>query len=808
MILRILVVTVVGAALIANGLQAYQTIQSQERDRAELIAESVARLLAGVDADDTAKIRDLAVREAERWGVSVVVAGGDDLRPIATHFPHGPASAHTTTGTAIVRNEVQAESPRTVQIIVHSSRLPLIARNTTLLALVLASAMMGLFILTEVHHRRGRLALDRLLQTIEEDDEGSAPYPNKDEPVHGPAGLRWPNPRTARRIEEVRCAIIQARQDNRIERERIRQREAAHEETERRLAVQAHDLRAPLANIHAYALAASRRAPGLDGRAGPDDCNIAGILEACNVMNLIVSDHLEERRANIGGTDAVEVVERAVLLHQQIADKKMVTILLRVDERVPRRMRVKETSLWHGVSNLLSNAIRFSPDGDVIHVWMGPSDNERHQWAIDIMDSGPGVPNGWEERIFEEGTQAEKGTAISLVDAENEDGVGLGLNAARAFARWEWGDANVMRGRHSGSGAWFRWEWKDRGLENDIPDRSHSTVWVSIPDAPDLERDIAAHVQRAAGALVVIGPESMNVGRIDLSLVSREVWTTNTPDEPYLVLSDHALHLSPINRTHLARWVTTREIREALKTNPPVPETLRKSVRTDGALLLVDDIDSNNEAVAALVHAVNGGSDKPEILMARGAAEAKSKLEQGENRIWGMIADYQMPDENGLELIAWVRHQHPEVRCAMITGDPRPEIHRQALVAGAEVVLGRPVDEGEMIRFLNHTVPPSGLKPLTGGQSAVPGAPPARFLEGLEHLIAKALHAARAHDRKRLLGVLHAAKGSCAMLQMEEWVLRFEKIESHLFQGCDLGKVTNMLEQLEQYHETARNHRH
>lgn len=90
----------------------------------------------------------------------------------------------------------------------------------------------------------------------------------------------------------------------------------------------------------------------------------------------------------------------------------------------------------------------------------------------------------------------------------------------------------------------------------------------------------------------------------------------------------------------------------------------------------------------------------------------------------------------------------------------------------------------------------------------MPGALPARFLEGLEHLIAKALHAARAHDRKRLLGVLHAAKGSCAMLQMEEWVLRFEKIESHLFQGCDFGKVTNMLEQLEQYHETARNHRH
>lgn len=808
MILRTLLIILISAVLIGNGLLIHKTIESQETERAELIAESVARLLANVPPHDAAQIRELAAREAERWGVSIVVSGGGSLRPITIPAPRAHASAHVMTGTAVILNQMQDGMPRTVQVFASPDHSLLNAINTNLLTLMIAVTMVGLFILMEAHHRRGRRALDRLLEAVDDGQVSPTVYSKWRKPDYKPEGPRWPAFRTVQRIEAIGQAVIQARQRNNIERERIRQREAVHEETEKRLAVQAHDLRAPLANIHAYAVAASRRLTHSGDRESPEYCNIAGILEACNAMELIVSDHLEVRRASIGGTNAVEVVERAVLLHQQIADKKMVTILLRVDERVPRRMRVKETSLWHGVSNLLSNAIRFSPDGSVIHVRMGPSGNERHQWAIDVMDNGPGVPNGWQERIFEEGAQAEKGIAVAAAGAETQNGVGLGLSAARAFARWEWGDANVMRGAHSGSGAWFRWEWKDRGVENDVAEQSPSTVWISIPDDPDLEREIATHVKRVVGALVVIGRESINVGQIDLALVSRDVWTTKAPDVPYLVFSDHALHFSPINRTRLARWVTTREVHQALHTKPTLPQISRKSVRTDGALLLVDDIALNNEAIAELIRALSGDAEKLEIRMAVGAAEARAALAEHGDRIWGMIADYQMPGESGLQLISWVQHEHPEIRCAMITGDQQPEIQQRALEAGAEVVLGRPIDEKELIRFLKPEAPQTGLRQPNRNRAVMPAVSPKRFREGIGNLIAKALHAARENDRRSLLGVLHAARGSCAMLQMEEWVIRFEKMEHHLREGGDVQDVTTMLKQLEQHHETAGNHRH
>jgi signal transduction histidine kinase len=71
------------------------------------------------------------------------------------------------------------------------------------------------------------------------------------------------------------------------------------------------------------------------------------------------------------------------------------------------------------ITNLLSNAFRWTPDGGRIEL--------RHAWAngavsVDVVDSGPGVPPSQRKRIFE------------AFVSEDVDGTGLGLPIAKELA--------------------------------------------------------------------------------------------------------------------------------------------------------------------------------------------------------------------------------------------------------------------------------------------------------------------------------------------------------------------------------------
>ena len=71
------------------------------------------------------------------------------------------------------------------------------------------------------------------------------------------------------------------------------------------------------------------------------------------------------------------------------------------------------------ISNLLSNAFRWTPDGGRVDLQLASSNGAVR---VDVVDSGPGVPPEDRERIFE--------PFIS----QDVDGTGLGLPIARELA--------------------------------------------------------------------------------------------------------------------------------------------------------------------------------------------------------------------------------------------------------------------------------------------------------------------------------------------------------------------------------------
>jgi signal transduction histidine kinase len=76
------------------------------------------------------------------------------------------------------------------------------------------------------------------------------------------------------------------------------------------------------------------------------------------------------------------------------------------------------------MSNLLSNAAKYSPAGGTVRVH-GEARGERVR--VSVHDDGPGIPEGFRDRIFEKFSQADASTT------REKGGTGLGLHIARRF---------------------------------------------------------------------------------------------------------------------------------------------------------------------------------------------------------------------------------------------------------------------------------------------------------------------------------------------------------------------------------------
>ena len=81
-----------------------------------------------------------------------------------------------------------------------------------------------------------------------------------------------------------------------------------------------------------------------------------------------------------------------------------------------------EDRLMQVITNLLSNAAKFSPPGDVVEIWVTSS---AHSHRVTVADNGPGIPEAFRDRIFGKFAQADSS------DNRQKGGTGLGLNIAR-----------------------------------------------------------------------------------------------------------------------------------------------------------------------------------------------------------------------------------------------------------------------------------------------------------------------------------------------------------------------------------------
>ena len=98
------------------------------------------------------------------------------------------------------------------------------------------------------------------------------------------------------------------------------------------------------------------------------------------------------------------------------------------------------------MANLISNAVKFSKDGDYIETWLDEKD--QFYW-IYVRDHGSGIPDEFKSRIFNRFAQANSS------DTRSVGGTGLGLSISKCIVELHNGDIGYDSTEGAGSTFFF-----------------------------------------------------------------------------------------------------------------------------------------------------------------------------------------------------------------------------------------------------------------------------------------------------------------------------------------------------------------
>ncbi len=185
-----------------------------------------------------------------------------------------------------------------------------------------------------------------------------------------------------------------------------------------------HDLRTPLASIKASA--SGLLAEGAHYSEEERRDVLGTVVEEADHLNLIVGNLLDLARMRAG---ALVPSRQPILIDEVIGSvlQRMRRTLERVVVRTTIRpelpaVEADPVQIGQVLSNLIENAIRFSPPGSEIHITAA---RWRSAVQVRVTDQGPGIPESDRERVFEEFYRHDAGGG--------KGGTGLGLAIARAI---------------------------------------------------------------------------------------------------------------------------------------------------------------------------------------------------------------------------------------------------------------------------------------------------------------------------------------------------------------------------------------
>ncbi len=312
-----------------------------------------------------------------------------------------------------------------------------------------------------------------------------------------------------------------------------------------------HELRTPLTSIRG---SLGLVAGGIAGKLPDAAMKLIDIAKNnCERLIRLINDILDIEKIESGKMQLdLQPMALKPLLVQAIAANEgyglanKVSLALHCDDPA-LQVKAEADRLTQVVTNLLSNALKFSPAGGTVEVHVAKAGLGVR---VEVRDHGPGIPEEFRTRIFQKFSQADSS------DTRLKGGTGLGLNISRALVERMGGSIGFET--RLGEGTTFFFElplWAGPVQEAPPPprqrilvceaDRDVARLIAIMLDKAGFDSDMA-HTAQQASALLAAGSYAAVTLDLRLPGQSRGAFLNSlrqneaTRTLPVIVISTHA----------------------------------------------------------------------------------------------------------------------------------------------------------------------------------------------------------------------------------------------------------------------------
>ena len=405
---------------------------------------------------------------------------------------------------------------------------------------------------------------------------------------------------------------------------------------------------------------------------------------------------------------------------------------MQVDPALPARVNGDPGRLRQMLTNLIGNAIKFTPAGEVL-VKASLVDGEAGLLRFEVVDTGIGLTDEQQRRLFRAFTQADGSTT------RRYGGTGLGLAITKQLAELMDGAVGVRSRIGKGSTFWFdvRLERVDgsatdapetdadlRGLrvlvvEDNATNRriverqlaAHGIIVASVPDGNAALSALREAARREPFALALLDMKMPGMDGIELA---RNIKADPALASTRLIMltslggADEAeraravgivAYLSkPLRQAELLRQIARAMSLGVVLSTPGVqpPDTQSAAAplpRFDARVLVVEDQPVNRELTVAMLHKLGCRTEVAEngLLGVQAVREQRFDL---------VLMDCQMPEMDGFEAAAAIRldESHGSARLPIIalTANAVAGDRERCLAAGMDDYLSKPYTRAQL----------------------------------------------------------------------------------------------------------------
>ncbi|RUR51258.1 ATP-binding protein [Vreelandella populi] len=570
------------------------------------------------------------------------------------------------------------------------------------------------------------------------------------------------------------------------------------------------------------------------------------VHRACDNLLMLVNDvldfsKLEANRLTLeeADIDIVSLLDEVVGLHAPEAQRKRLHLVAMVYDDVPTPLTGDPLRIHQVLSNLVGNALKFTPAGEVIvRVMLDTQEGQHVVLRISVSDTGIGLSEEQQKQLFSAFAQAEPSHSRQF------GGSGLGLTICRQLIERMGGEIGVESELGQGSTFSFTLPLLANQSGERAPELTLETPLVRLYEQHLPTRHALEYLLERWGAIPMAftanGQEDLLVLGLEEEEFTEEqcaYWqqlieqagcpalilanTTSYDLPPWKLPYGGEMLCKPFTRVQLA--TALRHLFQPVQKEPVSIDAPSSKPAIAGAIniLIVDDNASNRELLKAMLE-----TEQLHVTLAGSGQEALTFAMNHTADI--VLMDIRMPGMDGVETAQALRRINNQwSRCPIIavTAHALSNERQQWLAAGLDDVLIKPIDEDQLQQLLQRFLgvlaspgprtalqaqKPSNALPITealpttdlvlgtrlaGGKESLAYRQLLRLIDSLDETEQKIVSAFDEQNLEALIDEVHGLNGASRYCGAPELALLVEALETRL-RTSGLNHADGLLKEL------------